>query len=74
MQWTCLLICCRMGVKWMVMLGVSGRWWYCEIEREWQWLVQLDRIWHAFCIKCIKFTVKYFTFIDVFNLRDHPRV
>ena len=36
--------------------------------RWWHWLVKVDRSWHTFCIKCIKFIVKYFTFTDVFYL------
>lgn len=34
--------------------------------RWWHWLVKVDRSWHTFCIKHIKFMVKYFTFTDVF--------
>jgi hypothetical protein len=30
MQWTSLMICCGVAVKRMVIIGVSGKWRYCE--------------------------------------------
>jgi len=27
-------------------------------RRQWHWLVKVDRIWHALCIKCMQLIVK----------------
>jgi hypothetical protein len=53
-------------------LGMLGMWgrsrhWLWQ-SRKWQWLVKVDRTWHALCIKCRKFITKYFFLANVLVL------
>ena len=37
--------------------------------RQWQWLVKVDGIWHASCIKCMKLILVFLTDILFFGVR-----
>ena len=61
MQWMKLMmVCCVMAVMRMGMLGVSARKMKALTEkgRQLHWLVKVDRIRHALCIKCMQLIEK----------------
>ena len=66
MQWMeLMMICCGMAVTRM---GMWGRWRHRLWRwREWHWLVKVERMWHALCIVCMKWIVKYFYLGDVWG-------
>jgi hypothetical protein len=57
-----------------ISIWVWGKWrhWLWK-WRQWHWLVKVDRILYALCIKCMKLIVKYFFLADVLFLGGHLR-